>query len=79
MAHRRRRPSFKRTRYSGVKRAHARCHGCAWNTDAAGAMGLAAAHFNETGHTVEVEQTIGVVYTQPGSAYELAAKRGWTR
>lgn len=61
-----RRPQKPRpTRHSGVLDAQAECADCPWtSTQYKNALATAARHAQTYGHTVRVEQTIGVTYNK---------------
>lgn len=56
------------TKHSGLLAVHARCDDCGWESEAKNAAGNAAQHAGRTGHTVHVEQTIGVTYNKKSSS-----------
>lgn len=53
-----------RTTHSGVLGVVAECRDCDWESEAKNALGNAAQHADRTGHTVHVEQMIGVTYNR---------------
>lgn len=52
------------TRHSGLLGVQADCDDCSWKTYERNGMGTAACHARDYGHTVHVEQTIGVIYNK---------------
>lgn len=57
-----------RTTSSGLLGVTAECRDCGWFQQANNALGLAAQHADRTGHMVQVEQTISVIYNRRADA-----------
>lgn len=55
----------KRLTRAEVVHVSASCSSCSWGSLAKNALANAARHHDSTGHTVETEQTMRIVYGQP--------------
>jgi hypothetical protein len=52
------------TKHTGLLGVQADCMDCPWRSQERNGMGTAAVHAQTYGHTVHVEQTLGVIYNK---------------